>query len=54
MTERQKQLAHDLNEALRLSKDFWRVEKLALSFVEWFEASDPCFNRSKFLAIALA
>jgi len=47
-------VAERLNEALRLSDDFARIEKLAISLADDFEEFNPNFNRSKFLAVALA
>ena len=48
-----KAVAERLNEALRLSDDFFRVQKLAISLADDFEEFNPNFNRSKFLAVAL-
>ena len=47
-------VANRLNEALKLSDDFARIEKLAISLANDFEEFNPHFNRSKFLAVALA
>jgi len=47
-------VAKRLNEALRLSDDFARIERLAISLADDFEEFNENFNRSKFLAVALA
>jgi hypothetical protein len=49
-----KSVALRLNEALKLSDDFSRIEKLAISLADDFEEFNENFNRSKFLAVALA
>ena len=46
-------VAQRLNEALRLSADFARIEKLAISLADDFEEFNEIFNRSKFLSVAL-
>jgi len=48
-----KAVAQRLNEAVKLSDDFARIEKLAISLADDFEEFNPLFNRSKFLAVAL-
>ena len=47
-------VAERLNEAIRLSQDLPRIIKLATSLADDFEKFNPNFNRSKFLAVALA
>ena len=47
-------VADRLNEAIRISDDRERIHKLAISLADDFEQFNPNFNRSKFLAVALA
>jgi len=49
-----KAVALRLNEAIRLSDDLDRITNLAISLADDFEQFNPLFNRSKFLAVALA
>ena len=47
-------VAERLNEAIRLSQNLDSIIKLATSLADDFEQFNPNFNRSKFLAVALA
>ena len=49
-----KAVADRLNEAIRISDDRERIQKLAISLADDFGQFNPNFNRSKFLAVALA
>ena len=48
-----KAVAIRLNEAIRISDDFDRIERLAKSLADDFEKFNSNFNREKFLAVAL-